>query len=160
AERDPPPLSIVGGGSSDRALEVARVLAARKAWRGVPPLLLITTGTAEKMSVEGAEYQEFDLMRVYPGRTFRFCFTNQQLARAVVDFVWRQPELRPHGSIEPSLAAVPAAAGDPWGALALLVDQADESRRAQVFTLQWRDDPYSVDLANQFKDVLFNTQED
>jgi hypothetical protein len=160
ALRDPPPLAIVGGGSSDRALELARVLAAQKEWRGTPPLLLITTATAEKMSVEGAEFQEFDLMRVYAGRTFRFCFTNRQMARAVVDFVWRQPELRPQGSVEPSLAAVSAAAGDPWGALGLLADQVDERHRAEVFTLEWRDDPYSVDLANQFKDVLFGDQED
>src|SRR5947209_5488069 len=53
AQRDPPPLAIVGGGSSDRALELARVLAAQKEWRGAPPLLLITTATAEKMAAEG-----------------------------------------------------------------------------------------------------------
>jgi len=160
AQRDPPPLAIVGGGSSDRALELARVLAAQKEWRGAPPLLLITTATAEKMAVEGTEFQPFDLMRVYPGRTFRFCFTNRQMARAVIDFVWRQPELRPQGSVESSLAAIPAAAGDPWGALALVADQADERHRAEAFTVEWRDDPYSVDLANQFKDVLFGDQED
>jgi hypothetical protein len=161
AKRDPPPLAIVGGGSSDRALELARVLAAQKDWRGAPPLLLITTATAEKMSVEGTEFEPFDLMRVYSGRTFRFCFTNRQMARAVIDFVWRQPELRPQGDVEPSLAAVAAAAaGDPWGALAPLAEQTDMDRKAKAFTLDWTDDPYSVDLAVQFRDVLFGGQED
>jgi hypothetical protein len=159
AQRDPPPLAIVGGGSSDRALELARVLAAQKEWRGAAPLLLITTATAEKMFVEAAEVQEFDLMRVYAGRTFRFCFTNRQMARAVVDFVWRQPELRPQGDVQPSLAAVTAAT-EPWAALGLLALQADEDFRGKVFTVDWLDDPYSVDLANQFKHVLFGGQDD
>ena len=37
------------------------------------------------------------LQRIYDGRTFRFCFTNQQMADAVTDFVWSRDELRPDG---------------------------------------------------------------
>jgi hypothetical protein len=35
------------------------------------------------------------LTYLYPGRTFRFCFTNRQMALAVTDFVWNQQDLRP-----------------------------------------------------------------
>ena len=36
-----------------------------------------------------------DLMDLYPGRSFRFCFTNGQIAEAVTDFLWHQEDLRP-----------------------------------------------------------------
>src|SRR5262249_29226232 len=50
----------------------------------------------------GAEGDEPDgpetrLHRIYSGRTFRFCFTNQQMAAAVTDFLWTQEDLRPDG---------------------------------------------------------------
>jgi hypothetical protein len=32
---------------------------------------------------------------LYPGRTYRFGFTNLQMADAIVQFVWSQPDLRP-----------------------------------------------------------------
>jgi hypothetical protein len=34
-------------------------------------------------------------MDVYHDRSFRFCFTNRQMARAVTDFIWNQDDLRP-----------------------------------------------------------------
>jgi len=46
------------------------------------------------------------LMDVYRGRSFRFCFTNRQVAQAVVDFVWSQPDLRPIGNPVPAIAAL------------------------------------------------------
>jgi hypothetical protein len=35
------------------------------------------------------------LHELYPDRTFRFCFTNTQMARAITRFIWSRPELRP-----------------------------------------------------------------
>src|SRR5262249_61875524 len=35
------------------------------------------------------------LNRLYPGRTFRFCFTNRQMAAAVTSFLWDRDDLRP-----------------------------------------------------------------
>src|SRR5205085_517114 len=60
------------------------------------------------------------LLRLYPDRSFRGCFTNEAMARAVVDFVWQSQDLRP--------------TGDPQ----------------RAYVLAWQDDPYSVDLAEQF----------
>ena len=67
------------------------------------------------------------LTDVYHDRTFRFCFSNRQMAEAVIDFTFARPELLPR---PPAGAAVP------------------------VITVSWADDPYSVDLQNQFVDAL------
>jgi hypothetical protein len=91
ARRDPPPLAVIGGGSSDRAWEQAGELNQRRLQFAAAPLFLITTATADEVGVGQ------DLMKVYEGRTFRFCFTNRQMAEAVTDFVWSQEDLRPDG---------------------------------------------------------------
>jgi hypothetical protein len=125
--------------------------------------LLITTATADRVrldtdplmvtmdaidpSGEGAQ----DLMAIYPGRSFRFCFTNRQMAEAVVDFVWSQPDLRPRGSLAPSLGAVAAGAGGgPMASTALLA----AGHLPPVYAFRWLDDPYSIDLAERFRQVL------
>jgi hypothetical protein len=154
---DPPPLAFIGGGTSDRAVELARALDAERGWPGPAPLLLITTATANSVTPdpdqaagdEPSDAGARPLMEVYPGRSFRFCFTNRQMAEAVVDFLWSQPGLRPFGDPLPALAAVPQAAGGPYGALALLAGQATECP-ATAATLWWMDDPYSIDLSEQF----------
>lgn len=156
AKRDRPPLAVVGGGSSDRALELARVMAQETGWRGRAPLLFITTATASTLQVSDTE--QFELMRVYPNRTYRFCFTNEQMARAVVDFVWSRPELRPMGPPLGSLASIGNGAGGPWAALAPLQASLDEP--GNVYSVEWRDDPYSVDLARGFREVLFDQEAD
>src|SRR5437867_2489345 len=46
ARRKPPPLTFIGGGSSDRAVDLALALSEQKTWPGPAPLLLITTATA------------------------------------------------------------------------------------------------------------------
>ena len=63
-------------------------------------------------------------MNLYQDRSFRFCFTNQQMAEAVLDFVDTQPELQATGT-PPTLINV-----------------------------TWKDDPYSTDLAEQFRVAL------
>src|SRR5581483_1553891 len=97
-----------------------------------------------------AEFGPKPLMDVYPSRSFRFCFTNQQMAQAVVDFVWSQPDLAPYGNPLLALSAVPAAAVDPWMVLGPLAAHAQESHPSAA-ALEWDDDPYSIDLSNQFK---------
>jgi hypothetical protein len=105
--RRPPPLAIVGGNTSDAAREVAAQLAQSSAQlpEGQRPLLIFTTASADEVvrrvvSIgEGAPPAEdapaVQLTEIYPRRTFRFCFTNRQMATAVTRFVWQNDELRP-----------------------------------------------------------------
>ena len=92
-QRNPPPLAIIGGSSSDRARDLAQELEDSRAQTAAPPLLLITMATANQVEVEDQADQ--DLMKIYGERSFRFCYTNRQMAEAVVDFIWSQPDLRP-----------------------------------------------------------------
>jgi len=150
AGRTPPPLAVIGGGSSDRAIDLARAMAGQVGWRGDAPLLFFTTATASTIS-DPNEPAPVDLMRVYAGRSFRMCFTNEQIARAVVDFVWSQPDLRPNGNPLPTLAAVATPAVLPI--VPLLAGQFELCPPA-VSALEWDDDPYSVDLSRQFHQVF------
>jgi hypothetical protein len=64
-------------------------------------------------------------MNLYPGRTFRFCFSNRQMADAVTDFIWKSEhrrELRP--DTEP------------------------------VYSVFWDDDAYSKDLTATFESAM------
>ncbi len=149
AHRNPPPLAIIGGGSSDRARDLARELQNIRAEVSAPPLLLITTATADEVFVPGDGLKS--LLAIYPDRSFRFCFTNRQMAEAVVSFLWRTPEFG-HSSL--LAGAVPyAAGGNVWGSLAL-VAAGSEPSLARVYALEWADDPYSVDLSHQFRGQL------
>jgi hypothetical protein len=109
-KRRPQPLAIIGGSSSEQAREVALNLAAATHDRPKEgPLLLLTTATAEVVQkqydplLNPDPNQSVRLMSIYPDRTFRFCFTNRQMAEAVSDFIWGHEELRPEG--EPIFAA-------------------------------------------------------
>jgi hypothetical protein len=126
--RRPPPLAVIGGGSSDRARDLAeklRDVAARTGPAGVP-LFLITTATADQVPTQDDPSQWVRLDGIHAGRTFRFCFSNRQMARAVSDFIWSQDELRPDD--------------------------------APMFLVAWKDDPYSLDLKEGFHDVLADEQ--
>lgn len=161
ARRDPPPLAVIGGGSSDRARDLAQSLAEQSGWKGSPPLFLITTATADQVHVEprpiltSQQIELYrgnlrDLMDIYANRTFRFCYTNSQMAEAVIDFLWSRPDLRPHGS--PTVALQVAAqglSGDLWGMLPLAAEAAP-AMLPSIYAFQWLDDPYSIDLASQF----------
>lgn len=92
-QRTPPPLAIIGGGSSDRARDLAKELHELRS--ASPPLLLITTATADQVDLDSVNR---DLMHVYPERSFRFCFTNTQMAEAIADFIWQQDALRPNAA--------------------------------------------------------------
>lgn len=133
-ERKPPPLAIIGGNTSDLAIELARQL--REMKRLHPdvevPLLLLTTATTDRVQgleqegtekpAEAEELWGVPLQRIYDQRTFRFCFTNQQMADAVTDFIWSRDELRPDS--------------DP------------------AYSVAWQDDPYSKDLNVSFRKAL------
>src|SRR5262245_53175868 len=105
------PLAVIGGSNSKWARELALEL--RTACQHLPeeqrPLLLLTTATADyvrdpdathKLPEEPSwEEQEqvgrSPLHTIYPGRTFRFSFTNRQMATAITRFIWSRDDLRP-----------------------------------------------------------------
>ena len=143
SRRRPAPLAVVGGSTSDRAQELATALDRQQNWSGTRPLFLITTATVDTVLPEAddgfaRDLDKRNLADVYPGRTFRFCFTNSQMVRAVSDYVLQDPSLHPG----PAPTVPPAAPPAP--------------RRPTVFPLEWEDDPYSGDLYNQFREYLFD----
>ncbi len=115
--RTPPPLAIIGGSTSDLGADQARQL--RKLTRNLAPaqrpLLLLTTATADRVprvdqddpweseADRGSEesgnlHSQANAVRLtelYPGRTFRYCFTNAQMGQAVIRYIWSHPLLRP-----------------------------------------------------------------
>jgi hypothetical protein len=134
--REPPPLAIIGGNTTDVATDQATQLARTTA--GLPearrPLLLLTTATADNVPPQPAAGKSPDviadgvpLMGLYPGRTFRFCFSDRQMAAAVIDFIWARDELRPTA--------------------------------APVYKIVWKDDAYSSDLVDGFVKALQPFQE-
>ncbi|CAN5145183.1 hypothetical protein BH10PLA2_BH10PLA2_02740 [soil metagenome] len=95
-DRQPPPLAIIGGSTSSAAIELAQCLADETNIRQQSdraPLLLLTTATADDLP--DSQLTQIPLTSVYPNRTFRFCFTNGQMAQAVTEFLRQQPELWP-----------------------------------------------------------------
>lgn len=84
ALRTPAPVAIIGGGSTDRAIDLAQAMAKTTSWNGSAPALLLTTATADDDGSIG-------LTELYKNRTFRFCFSNSRMAEAVLDFFKNQP---------------------------------------------------------------------
>src|SRR5260370_10580222 len=105
----------------------------------------MTTASANSYHSSRNEYAIEDLLSVCPGRSFRFCFTNRQMAEAVLDFVWwKKDELRPFRSPPAALGMVAGGAG---------ADRLTDTRPT-ITAVEWDDDPYSVDLVEQFRWVL------
>lgn len=123
-KRQPPPLAIVGGGNSERARDIALQLRQQllKDSAKILPAFLITTATADK--VHNDELGEIDLMKIYPKRSFRYCFTNKQMAEALCDFV-REVVNR---------------------------DRNLQVSSPLVSLVSWHDDPFSEDLVEQFEE--------
>ncbi len=91
--RTPPPLAIIGGEASDEGINLAKLLrdeTGRQSAERPAPLLLLTGATADD-----AGPNQGPLNSIYPGRTFRFCFTNSHIAEIVTDFIWSREDLRP-----------------------------------------------------------------
>jgi hypothetical protein len=169
AARNPTPLAIVGGWSSDRGRELAEAMRSQP-WPGEKPLLLMATATADSVYPEEdtytADYKPPKLIGLYD-RSFRFCFTNRQMAKAVTDFVLTDPALRPGPAVLPGMRLMPGAVGGPWAMLPWLAEVASPppgvaalpgmvaSKPAlRAFALEWKDDPYSFDLSEQFREVI------
>lgn len=161
AARDPAPLAIVGGWTSDWAQKLAQSLAARESWHGNRPLLFITTATVDTVMGDPDDSTGFpsvadqrNLIEIYPGRSFRFCFSNSQMVRALNDYVLHEPSLRPGPLNWPELRAIGIGASGPWNLAAGLAPLA---HRPSVFPLKWQDDTYSEDLYNQFREHLYSS---
>ncbi|HEV8059498.1 MAG TPA: hypothetical protein VGP68_06480, partial [Gemmataceae bacterium] len=95
-DRQPPPLAIVGGSTSSAGIELAQCLEEETGKRQLgerAPLLLLTTATADDLPA--SHPNDPALTSVYGGRTFRFCFTNGQMAHAVTDFLRNRADLWP-----------------------------------------------------------------
>ena len=122
---------------------------------GDRPLLLITTATADEVTPDpdaaagGPGAPAAKLIDVYDERSFRFCFTNRQMAEAVTDFVFGTGRCGP---------ARWSGRGCGWHAGGRR--PVGRGRRADgpvprppphVFAVAWQDDPYSADLAWQFR---------
>jgi hypothetical protein len=162
AHRAEPPLVCIGGDVSDRALDLANALAEQTEWPGPRPLLVFTTASADYLEEEFPplvdDREGPELINIYAGRTFRCCFTDRQMARAVVDFVYSgcSAGLQPTGDVWPSLHALSAGASGPWSACAALLRQTTAAPPA-VLAVKWQDDPYSRDLHERFGDLFEQT---
>jgi hypothetical protein len=170
AARNPAPVAIVGGWSSDRAREVAEAMTAT-AWPGQKPLFLLATATADSVHPDEdnytPDYRPPTLIGLYD-RSFRFCFTNRQMAASVTDFVLTNPALRPGPAVLPGMRAAVGAGGGtramlPWLAelrfplpgVSPLPGVAAEPPGIPAFAVAWKDDPYSLDLSERFREALF-----
>ncbi len=156
AARTSPPLAVLGGWSSDRAKELADAMRTA-AWAGPRPLLFLTTATADKVDPEEDDERSNEgpsLISVYD-RSFRFCFTNRQMADAVTDFVLSDPALRPGPIGWPGLRTLPACAAGPLPALGTLkAESTPDGLLCPAFAIEWRDDPYSTDLSIKFREAF------
>jgi hypothetical protein len=158
SRRQPAPLAILGGDTSDRALVLARALEKQRSnWRGPDPVFLITTATAdhyEDSSRPGRELPK--LIEVYKGRSFRFSFTNTRMAEVVLDFVRTHPELWFSGADDLVVPAGLAGLATPesvWSSLAGLVEVQSATPRV-LHPQVWSDERYSTDLAKRFEIVF------
>jgi len=161
ANRDPAPLAILGGWTSDWAQKLAEALAARESWRGDRPLFFISTATIDTVLGEPDTSAGFprvsdqrNLIDVYSRRSFRFCFSNAQMVRAVTDYVLRDPSLRPGPTNWPELRLIGSGGAGPWN---LITGLAPLAHRPTIFPLEWQDDTYSGDLFNQFRERLYDS---
>ena len=161
-QRGTPPLAIIGGETSDRALYQSRALQdVRAQWPGPPPLYFITTASAERYYPRDYQTGEVPhptwpkLMEVYDKRTFRFCFPNTRIVEAVLDFVHQNPQVCAPPWTEPQVVwrRGIVAQGRPLGSLAIL-SAADYFQPYFLSTLFWADDGYSKDLGEIFLQIF------
>lgn len=166
-QRQPPPLAILGGETSERALLTAKALQdQRPNGSGPAPLFLLTTATADRFVREGLPSAEpltaarFPrLMEVYPGRSFRFAFSNSHMAAVVLSFVREHPQVWSPSPHLPRLAATlvgrgAGIAGQPDLTLGVWWAAQNQLAPISFYAVAWEDDPYSLDLADHFAEVF------
>jgi hypothetical protein len=126
------------------------------------PLFLVTYATVDRFDDSGTnnasnltDPQWPKFMEVYRNRTFRFCFTNEHLAHAVLDFVQDNPQVWPsyrNGSVQAALAGL-VGQGQTRTCLASLAGSRP-FQPIRLSALAWDDDRYSQDLANRLWKVF------
>jgi hypothetical protein len=161
--RATPPLAIVGGETSDRAVNLGRALEElRTDWKSAAPLFLITTATADRYYPDDYQPGQDDnltertwprLMEAYKERSFRYSFTNTRMAEAVMNFVQEHPEIWLPVRSDPAFLAGIVAQGSPIGFLSGLA-AGGYLQPLNLYTLAWSDDRYSKDLADRFGKVF------
>ena len=165
AARKPPPLAILGGDTSDRAVHQGGLLRDHLAdWQGKPPLFLITTATADRHyrgdyrpggtpddSLTRKNWPK--VMEVYKDRSFRFSFTNTRMAEAVMEFIQEHPEIWLTVKRDPAFAAALVGNGTGLGTLNVLA-AGGYFPTYHLYAPAWADDTYSLDLADRFIDVF------
>ena len=121
-KRGRPPLAIIGGATSDRAVKLGRALQAAYPDPAQPsPVFLITTATADRTG------KDEPLVELYAKRTFRYSFTNHAMVEALLRFVKQNPNVWTRQPAEP--------------------DKAGHT----MHTVVWQDERYSQDLAELFR---------
>jgi hypothetical protein len=148
--RDRPPLAIIGGATSDRAVHLANALHTTYPNSDKPaPVLLITTATAEK-----AAENEL-LIDVYKQRSFRYSFTNKRMVDSLLKFVKQTPDVWVHKTadahaLELGVASMIGANAD-WREVATLYNHpALQPPQYSITRVVWEDERYSQDLAELF----------
>lgn len=162
SERGKPPLAILGGDSTRRAVEISETLKAyRQKWRAAAPLFLITTATADTVPHPGSKEEQpkptdsnnIPLMDLYKNRSYRFSFTNTLMAEAVLDFVQEHPDLWPRRQFDPLVAGAIIPCAGPLMAATLL--QADTYQfDYALYAVAWTDDDFSADLSKRFLNIF------
>jgi hypothetical protein len=143
AQRSPPPLAVIGGGNSYSGLELARQMqrVCQKLPEAIRPLLLLSTATADYVPVTNssdAEAPEILVNQLYPERTFRYCFSNRQMAFATTRFLWEHDDV---------VYGEQQQVGG-WFPMSRLLMKHEELRpeAEPVIEVAWQDDSYSTDL--------------
>jgi hypothetical protein len=167
AARKPPPLAILGGDTSDRAVHQAGILQEHLVdWQGKAPLYLITTATADRhypghyrpggTSEDSLTRKNWPrVMEVYKGHSFRFSFSNTRMANAVMEFIREHPEVWLTVKREPTFIASLVGNGTGLGSLNLLA-AGGYFQDYHLYAPAWADDVYSLDLADRFIDVFLD----
>jgi hypothetical protein len=148
--RTRPPLAIIGGATSDRAVRLAGALNETYPEADQPaPVFLITTATAERTA------DNKRLIELYPQRSFRYSFTNQRMVDSLLKFVQQTPNLWVHKPPDPEEHALAIAnlVGAQDGRFAGTIVNGYAVLPAPQYSLTrvvWEDERYSQDLAELF----------
>lgn len=151
SQRETPPLAVMGGESTNRAVEIAETLVRfENQWKGLPPLFLITTATADDYKRNDNDLGSGQpLMELYQRRNYRFSFTNTLMACSVLDFVAEHPEIWP--DTQPILLDMARQVGSTqvFNSLAATSVPLVYPKHA-CYAVAWEDNDYSKDLQYRF----------
>ena len=157
-DRSRPPLAVIGGATSDRAIKLAYALKQIYDNPEQPaPVYIITTATAEETRAKTP------LIGVYPGRSFRFSFTNQTMVDSLLTFIDRRQFAPEHDWARNLWVHKPAEAAGLattiTGALgatdaiqsAAMLRGAPSLQPYSMHAVSWMDERYSQDMVDHFQ---------